>query len=74
MMLCTKLGLPTTAPLHRPPAVYRGVDVEIPVLNQLGRDVLAQESLAIVRFDLELALSADVLKMDYGATRRFGTA
>ena len=69
-----ELGLPATAPLHRPPAVEPGIDLEIPVLDQLCRDILALKSLAIVRFDFELALSADVLKMGFGAPRRLGAA
>ena len=74
MMLCTKLGLPATAPLHRSPAVEPGVDLKIPVLDQLRRDILAHKSLAIVRFDFEPALPADVLEMGFGAPRRLGAA
>jgi hypothetical protein len=69
-----ELGLPAAASLHGPPAVESGIDLEIPVLDQLCRDILARKSLAIVRFDFELALSAEVLEMGFGAPRCLGAA
>ncbi|MGC2030287.1 MAG: hypothetical protein WA642_09725 [Steroidobacteraceae bacterium] len=69
-----QLRIPPPASLHAVPVVAQGIKVEVPIIDELRRHLLAHQPLAIVGFDLELPSPTDVLKMCCNAVRRVGTA
>src|ERR1022692_945232 len=66
--------MPPTAALHAVPVVSQGIKVEVPIIDEPRRHILAHQPLAVIRLDLKLSAPADVLKMCRDAFRRAGAA